>query len=510
MSGSHDPYWRLAQEMARLRRSPADTVSARAAALRQVAAECGAELRAPEGSTLEALAQELMYCAEHPGGLAVYLEEFSRGHRKTTTWQAVQQLHRQLFPSDLLEPHHRRALHELLECSEQAPRLRALALRVLHESGAGPTAPEDWGPDRGHDGRHSEVAALLVVFEDLPYGWEDEPHPLLVFVETVAVREDGPLRARLHAWSGRVAAQLGCRSPQRLAQLRAEVAARAGRPAAPYRLLVEITARTPVPDVYTVRSWVVPPGPDGARPYGEPVQLSSRAAMEEEVAGRYLSCVHALGELSAGMLVEFLLPRPLLWLPVDQIMARPPDSVARPIGADHTVLVRSRDRWAKPHWRPRLHARADLLTTAPDTAFESAAVRVVPYGERLRPVELLRQLRHDHEQLGWLFLEPPPYTGGLEGDAVNVLLEMGIPVIVAVREVGEHPEAERKTRKVLAGRLMELPERVRMLRGEVGPDAEAFSVLDLHRHISLVWDGRDGLEGADAALGHPSTGGGLP
>ncbi|MFD0077561.1 hypothetical protein ACFVIY_34540 [Streptomyces sp. NPDC127166] len=510
MSGSHDPYWALAVEMLRLRRSPADTSSARWAALRRVASECGAAPRAPEGGTVEALALELAYCAEHAGGLAVYLEEFSRGHQKTVSWRAVERLHRQLFPSDLLEPHHRRALCELLEACEQAPRLRSLALRILHDAGAAPTSPEDWGPDRGHDDRHGEIAALLAVFEDLPYGWEDEPHPLLVLVETVAVLEDAPLRAGLHAWSGRVAAQLGCRSPQRLTRLRDEVAARAGRPLCPYRLLVEITARTPVPDVYTVRSWVVRPGPDGARPYGEPVQLSSRTAMEEEVAGRYLSCVQRLGELSAGMVVEFLLPRPLLWLPVDQIMARPPDSVARPIGADHTVVVRSRDRWAKPHWRPRLHARSDLLATAPETAFESAAVHVVPYGERLLPGELLRQLRHDHERLGWLFLEPPPYTGGLEGDAVNVLLEMGIPVIVAVREVGGHPEAERKTRKVLAGRLMELPERVRMLRGEVGPDAEAFAVLDLHRHLSLVWDGRDGLEGADAALGHPSTGGGLP
>lgn len=510
MSGSRDPYWALANGMVRLQRSSTDTASARRAALQRVASECGAAPRSPEGATVEALALELAYCADHPGGLAVYLEEFSRGHQKTTSWQAVERLHRQLFPSDLLEPHHRRTLCELLESCEQAPRLRPLALRVLHETGAGPASPGDWGSGWGHDDRHDEVSALLAVFEDLPYGWENEPHPLIVFVETVAVLEDTPLRARLHAWSGRVAAHLGCRSPRRLARLRDEVAARAGRPLSPYRLLVEITARTPVPDLYTVRSWVVPPGPDGARPYGEPVQLSSRAAMEDEVAGRYLSCVQGLGELSAGMVVEFLLPRPLLWLPVDQITARPPDSVARPIGADHTVLVRSRDRWAKPHWRPRLHARSDLLTTAPETAFESAAVRVVPYGERLRPVELLRQLRHDREQLGWLFLEPPPYTGGLEGDAVNVLLEMGMPVIVAVREVGGHPEAERKTRKVLAGRLMELPERVRMLRGEVGPDAEVFSVLDLHRHISLVWDGRDGLEGADSALGHPSTGGGLP
>ncbi|MFB7512441.1 hypothetical protein [Streptomyces sp. NPDC056144] len=510
MSGSHDPYWRLAHEMLRLRRSLADTSSARSAALRRVAAECGADPRAPEGVTVEALAQELAYCADHPGGLAVYLEEFSRGHQKTASWREVDRLHRQLFPADLLERHQRQSLLDLLESCEQAPRLRSLALRVLHESGAGPASPQDWGPGRGHEDWRDEIAALLAVFEDLPYGWTDEPHPLLVLVETVAVLEDTPLRAGLHAWSARVAAHLGCGSPRRLAGLRAQVAARAGRPLSPYRLLVEITSRTPVPDVYTVRTWVLSPGADGALPYGEPVRHASRAALEEEVAGRYLSCVRELGELSAGMVVEFLLPRPLLWLPVDQFMAWPPDSVPRPIGADHTVLVRSRDRWAKPHWRPRLHERSDVLTTAPDTAFDSAAVRVVPYGERLLPVELLRQLRHDREQLGWLFLEPPPYTGGLEGDAVNMLLEMGIPVIVAVREVGGHPEAERKTRKILAGRLMELPERVRMVRGEVGPDAEAFSVLDLHRHISLVWDGRDGLEGADAALGHPPTGGGLP
>ncbi|MFE0652042.1 hypothetical protein ACFVZH_26025 [Streptomyces sp. NPDC059534] len=510
MSGSHDPYWTLARQLVRLQRPAADTLSARRAALARVAAECGATPRTPEGTTVEALAAELAYCADHSGGLAAYLGEFARGFEKTHAWRAVEQLQRQLFTATLVDPHHHRVLCELLESCDQAPRLRTLALRVLHDAGTGPLALEDQGGGRGHADHRNEVAEILAVFDDLAYGWEDEPHPLLVFVETVAVLEDSPLRARMRAWSGQVAAHLGCRSPQRLARLREEVAVRAGRPLSPYRLLVEITARTPVPDHYTVRSWVVPPGPDGTRQYGAPAQLSSRAEMEADVAARYLSCVEDLGELSAGMRVEFLLPRPLLWLPVDQIMARPPDSVPRPIGADHTVLVRSRDRWAKPHWRPLLHERSDLLTSGPDVCFESAAVRVVPYGERLCPEELLRRLRHDREQLGWLFLQPPPYTGGLEPDAVNVLLEMGIPVIVAVREVGERPDAERKTRKVLAGRLMELPERVRMLRGEMGPDSDVFAVLDLHRHLSLVWDGRDGLEGADAALGHPRTGGGLP
>ncbi|MFE2011490.1 hypothetical protein [Streptomyces sp. NPDC059491] len=510
MSGSHDPYWTLARQMMRLRRPAADTLSARRAGLARVAAECGAAPRAPEGSTLEALASELAYCADHSGGLTAYLDEFARGHEETHAWRAAEQLRHQLFTTTLVDPHHHRVLCDLLESCDQALRLRPLALRVLHDCGVGPLTLEDRAHGHGHAGHRGEVAELLAVFDDLAYGWEDEPHPLLVFVETVAVVEDSPMRARLHAWSGQVAAHLGCRNPLRLLRLREEVAARAGRPVAPYRLLVEITARTPVPDQYTVRSWVVPPGQDGTRQYGTPARLSSRAEMEADVAARYLSCVEELGELSAGMRVEFLLPRPLLWLPVDQITARPPDSVPRPIGADHTVLVRSRDRWAKPHWRPRLHERADLLTSGPDVCFESEAVRVVPYGERPRPQELLRTLRHDREQLGWLFLEPPPYTGGLEGDAVNVLLEMGIPVIVAVREVGERPDAERRTRKVLAGRLMELPERVRMLRGEMGPDSDVFAVLDLHRHLSLVWDGRDGLEGADAALGHPRTGGGLP
>lgn len=507
MNGSHSPYWVLAGEMMKLRRSAEDTRSARRAALGRVAAECGAPPLTPGGGTQEALTEELTHCADYPNGLDTYLAEFSRGYEQSYTWREVEGVRRLLLPRELVDPCARRTLCALLESCEQAPRLRGIATHVLDRSGAGLVPPgRGW---EQHNGSRSEVPALLSAFEDVQFGGKDEPHPLLVFVETVAVGEDAPLRGRLRTWSEQTTARLDCSSSQ-LEQLRREVADEAGQPLSPYRLLVEIIARPAVPDDYTVRSWVVAPGRDEALPHGEEARVSAREAMEEDVAARYLSCVERLGEHSAGMRVEFLLPRHLLWLPVDQIVARPPDSVPRRIGADHTVLVRSRDRWAKPQWRPMLKQRARLLDTAPDTDFASAAVCVVPYGEQLRAAEVLRLLRNDRERLGYLLLDPPPYTGGLEGDPVNVLLEMGIPMIIGVREIGGHPDAERETRRVLAGRLRELPERVRLLRGEVGPDGGRISVLDLHGHVSLVWDSRDGLEAAYAALGHPQSRGGVP
>ncbi|MEU6665728.1 hypothetical protein [Streptomyces sp. NPDC046727] len=439
----------------------------------------------------------LRSCDAYPTGLRFYLDTLGSGRTGTLAWTAVEQMYLRLHPQRLLTPGEYDELNDLLSCRSPRVPVEPIALRFL------PFLPPRGLGDPAHK---DPVVLLLDALEDallIP----DEPHPLLCFVEAVAVRQSPCLERKLRAWGDRVASRIGC-PPHLLRRIRAREAARAGRPFEPARLLVEIVARTATPDEYHVRGWLLAPG-QGPDTLLADCRVTSRPALEEAVAGLHQVVVDRLGELSAGLQVEFLLPRVLLWLDVDQFMIGPSGSVSRPIGADHTVLVRSRDRFRNRHWWPALHRRLAWLEAHPDGAFDAPAVRCVEAGVTSEPSDVLRQLRNSDTPFCFVLMEPPPYDGDLAADPVYVLLEVGIPAIVALRRSGHHADALPALRTNLAGSLGTLPDRVRLLRGGAAADGGAGLVpLDLHRHITLVWDSLDGLEGADAVLGHPRTGGG--
>ncbi|WP_251095949.1 hypothetical protein [Streptomyces sp. Caat 7-52] len=451
----------------------------------------------PSGALREDLYAVLRSCDAYPLGLRFYLDTLGSGRTGTLAWTAVEQTYLRLYPQRLLAPGEYDELYGLLSARSSRTPIEPLIQRFLSflpPRGAGSPARED------------PVAHLLDALEDallIP----DEAHPLLCFVEAVAAGQPRDMADRLHAWCDRVAPRIGC-PPDLLRRVRAREAARCGRPFEPARLLVEIVARTAAPDEYHVRGWLLAPG-EGPDTLLADCRVTSRPTLEEAVASLHQAVLDRLGELSAGLQVEFLLPRVLLWLDVDQFMIGPSGSVSRPIGADHTVLVRSRDRFRNRHWWPALHRRLAWLEAHPDGAFDAPAVRCVEAGVTPEPSDVLRQLRNSDTPFCFVLMEAPPYDGDLAADPVYVLLEVGIPAIVALRRSGQHAAALPALRRNLAGRLGALPDRVRLLRGGAGTDGEADLVpLDLHRHITLVWDSRDGLEGADAALGHPRAGGG--
>ncbi|MFJ3823387.1 VMAP-C domain-containing protein [Streptomyces nodosus] len=453
------------------------------------------ESERPSGIPREDLYATLRECDRYPEGLRFYLDTLGSGRTGTLAWAAVEQMYLRLYPERLLTPGERDELRTLLGARAPGTRLGPLALPFL------PFLP----PVDGDTDGPGALEGLLDALEDalVPAG---EAHPLLSFVEAVAVTQQSLLEAELRAWSDKVAHHIGC--PQEaLQRVRAREAARVGRPFAPSRLLVEIVAHPAAPDVYHLRGWLLATL-EGPSSLLADCRVTSRGALEETVAALHESVLERLGELSAGLRVEFLLPRPLLWLDVDQFPVRPAGSVARPIGADHTVLVRSRDRFHKRYWWPALHRRLAWLRSNPDGGFEAPAVRYVAPDGVLAPYDLLTELRDGETPFCFVLLEPPQWDGDLAADPVYVLLEVGIPAIVALRRRGHHAEAGPQLWKVLAGRLDALPDRVRHLRG-VGPSGYGSAVtLDLHRHVTLVWDSQDGLEGAEAALGHPRTGGG--
>ncbi|MEU5089218.1 hypothetical protein [Streptomyces sp. NPDC021356] len=467
------------------------------------AAEAFAERFGPVDTEHSGMVREDLYatlraCDAYPEGLRFYLDRLGSGRTGTLAWAAVEHMYLRLYPERLLTAAEHEELCALLAQRSAATPLGPLALRFLPFLPR-PATDESTGPEA--------VADLLDALEDalvLP----DEAHPLLCFVEAVAAGQQRSPAVELQAWNDKVAHRIGC-PPELLRRVRSRERTRVGRPAEPYRLLVEIVAHPAAPDEYHVRGWLLAPDPQPPTLLAD-CRAASRAALEETVAALHQSALERLGELSAGLRVEFLLPRPLLWLDVDQFPVRPAGSVPRPIGADHTVLVRSRDRFHKRYWWPALHRRLAWLEAHPEGVFEAPAVQYVAHGRAPAPYDLLSELRDGQTPFCYVLLDPPAYDGDLAADPVYVLLEVGIPAIVALRRQGHHADARPQLWNLLAGRLDGLPDRVRHLRG-VNPGGGGSAVtLDLHRHVTLVWDSQDGLEGAEAALGHPRTGGGHP
>jgi hypothetical protein len=450
------------------------------------------------GMILEDLYATLRACDAYPDGLRFYLDTLGSGRTGTLAWADVEQMYLRLYPARLLTSTEYDELCELLASRTADTPLERIALRFLPELPAragGATAPYT-------------VVDLLEAFEDALI-MPDEAHPLVSFVEAVAVRQPDPLETRLRAWNDKVAHRIGT-SVEELRRVRSRESARLGRPFEPCRLLVEIAARPAAPDDYRVRGWLLAPG-QGPRSLLADHRASSRHELEDTVAGLHQVVLDLLGELSAGLEVEFVLPRPLLWLEVDQFMIRPAGSVARPIGADHTVLVRSRERFANRSWWPALHRRLGWLESNPDRTFAAPHVQCLGAGQVPAPADLLRQHRGRETPFCFVLLDPPAYDGDLDADPVYVLLEVGVPAIVALRRHGQLTRASVELWNLLAGRLDQLPDRVRLVRGGVDADGDGSSTaLDLHRHVTLVWDSQDGLEGAEATLGHPQTGGGQP
>lgn len=392
-------------------------------------------------------------------------------------------------------------LRDILEAGERADLWYPIAKRVLPEEivalPSGPVTAGSIGPDAG--------ALLEVLNEALPD--LDQPHPLLVFAEALAVHETPTVTRLLRAWTRHAAAALGCT----LAGLKAVRAAEVElslRPLGPARLLVEITARPAAADDFHVRGWLLVPG-RGNWIAVHDVRGHTRPWLKRTVADIHRSVLERLGELGSELRVEFLLPRPLLWLDVDQFPVRPFDAVARPIGAEHVVVVRSRERYDTQLWWRALRERRKRITGDAAGVLDDSSVHTVPVGTILDPRHLSDRLRHDATLVCFVLMDPPLHGDGWESDPVIALLERGIPAIVAVRDNGDHPDAAAEVSALLAGEPNALPQRVWRLRGGVGVDGRGLSALDLHRHVTLVWEDEDGLERAEATLGHPPTGGGV-
>lgn len=440
--------------------------------------------------------------AEFTGGLHQLLDAVGGDYRGTRPWLAAERFLRENYPEPLLTPGERDRLFELMRNLARSNIEDLLRFAVEHDEGFGERLARRRARFRRAE---TDLTALVAVLEDSPEV-PGQIHPLTAFVESAAAPEDTYLREKLHWWNGKLTMRQNW-PVDLMREARSRAAMEVGRAPEESCLLIEIHSRAPAPDVYDIDAWLCRGGREPSR-----LQAALRARGQAEL-DRCVNALHdqaseALAALAPGMRVEFLLPWHLIWLPVDQTVIEPHGAIGRTLGSHRNVVVRSAERQRLPEWHAALQKRWNWLKNHAVEDHEGAVVWVSPQ-QRIEPAELFYELNGTAETpVVYVLLEPPRHTWNALVDYFPVLMETGIPVVLAVRGPAAEDEVRRRMETCLRGALKDLPERVWALRRETRvreSNGHRTDTLDLDRHVSLLWDSPEGLKRTKAALRQPKS-----
>ncbi|MET8997924.1 hypothetical protein [Amycolatopsis sp. NPDC004169] len=347
--------------------------------------------------------------------------------------------------------------------------------------------------------RYEDASAAFSGLADYNAGPGELP-PLLLFVELIAAECDDDLAAELRAWSDGQVRRL--RLGEALAQLREELAA--VRPG-PGRLHLLIVAR-PDPieeDLYELSCWRQDDPDDWAPARGE-IALVRESELECHVDVMIAEAEQAWSQVSTDVVIEFVLPRALLNLPVHSWATERASGAPKPLYLGYQTVVRSLERMSSPRWHRVWRQRWDSWIS--DPSFER--VYFCQVGDRRDPLRLEAVLSNDQWAMTVL-TESPPVSAISGQDELLPALRTGIPVIVW------HPTAPSEVvREVVAwlvessGGLGNLPALVRESRLDALRNPPSSDDGGALTELVVLWDDPNRLLpiGETGIVGRPEGG----
>jgi hypothetical protein len=268
--------------------------------------------------------------------------------------------------------------------------------------------------------RYEDASAAFSGLADFNAGPGELP-PLLIFVELIAAECDDALATELREWSDGQVRRLRLRDALDL--LRAELTA--SRPAPGRLYLVVVVRPDPIEDgLYELSSWrqdesgTWPPG------CGETV-LVHENEIERHVDALVAGAEEAWSEVAAEVMVEFVLPRALLNLPVHAWATERASGSPKPLFLSYPTVVRSLERMSSPRWHRVWRQRWESWSR--DPSFER--VYFCDAGDsrdRLR----LEAILSSGQWAMTVLTESPPVRAISGQDELLPALRAGVPVIV--------------------------------------------------------------------------------
>nr|CEL17035.1 hypothetical protein [Kibdelosporangium sp. MJ126-NF4]CTQ91735.1 hypothetical protein [Kibdelosporangium sp. MJ126-NF4] len=280
---------------------------------------------------------------------------------------------------------------------------------------------------------YSEVFLAL---ETLNAGPDGVPKPL-IFVEHLAARVRSDLAVELRRWVDDQSVRMGIVAE--LAAVRTTITGRvpdeSGQPVSPAYIVFQLQREAPTTELYRLSHWRQRDLSAGWYPKRGPDLVGKLGDIKHAVASLVEGVESDWAPYDSDIRVEFVLPRELLNLDVDQWQWEAESDFPEPMGCHFPVCVRSLERMAARKWHRQWYIRwkqlknrvIDKGVLTPEAGFWSK-----PGGELN-----LRQLTSYFERMSGVVaqvLGAPPAAGPSTFDEVAVGLRAGIPVMVWHRE----------------------------------------------------------------------------
>lgn len=411
-------------------------------------------------------------CLLHPGAIHTLLDAIEPFQRGSTSLREARDLVTELLPDPLLLGRERRDVYGLaavLERGGMSPDEHAM-LPALYRQAVGPAGPP-------LDRMVAGVRDVLMHLEEVAALADGTP-PLLLFVHRLAGRSRQPVADELRAWAARFAERLQL-DPER-------PALRAGRTWSGEEsayLVVECRPDSTDPRCYFTSAWLqfgLEPGvallrEDRPRLFDElPELLETLLVKDPRVVNRHI----------AEMTIEFVLPRNLLGIPLDQVQYAYA-GLSRRLGLDYPVVVRSLERMRSQQLHHSWRQKWTWFQEHPESGIVTWVGRPGEFGP-----ERLYAILAENSKVCLVLAFPPREDGTEPIDEVGVGIQAGTPIVLWCREGTDPERFSTDIRELLASDLMSLPQKIRNLRIRA-----ARSIGNEHpgNHLTLVFEDADRL-----------------
>lgn len=468
------PLWPLVRAL--LRVSCLGELNSRNLVVRIVSDELGHPLPVDEHSQAMAhLFSIVEACHQRPDGLPALLYVLEQIEPGTKSIGEVRRIIAGMTALEAWSPDERTQLFTML-AGVVVPDI-ARIYRVV----AGPNAPE-----LRVQTTYSEVFLAL---ETLNAGPDGVPKPL-IFVEYLAAHVRHDLAADLRLWVDAQALRMNIvpelKAVRRsLGQPRPAVAQAAKSHA---YLVFQLQREGPSTDLYRLSYWRQLDITGGWYPQRGNDFVGKLDEIKQRVATLTEAAESDWAPYEADISVEFILPRELLNLNVEQWQWEAESDFPEPMGCHFPVCVRSLERMTARKWHRQWYIRWRQLKSqsrergviAPEAGFwgepgaEPNLRRLTSYFERVPGVVAL-------------VLGMPPADGVTSFDEVAVGLRAGVPVIIWHRKDCGSDEFVAMVKDLLhAGDPGHLLERVRLVRTSAFADEAVGGHVG--NHLAVLWD----------------------
>ncbi|MCR6481677.1 hypothetical protein M8542_02495 [Amycolatopsis sp. OK19-0408] len=320
--------------------------------------------------------------------------------------------------------------------------------------------------------------------------------PALAFVEFVAADCGGTIGDELRDWNTAQARRLQAEAG--LAELRAD---REPDRAAVSRLHLMIVVQQDAidADLHVVSHWRQEDPAEWPPARGGTVTVQGDQ-LEHHVDALIVDAERAWSEFPGEVALEFVLPRPLLNLPVHLWCKEHETGDPRPLFLDYPIVVRSLERMRSRQWHRAWRIRWEALMTDP-SADRVYFCRTEDTGERHR----LDAILSDVQWVMMVLAAAPPSRPRPGEDELAAGLRSGLPALLW------HPEAsldllrEVVTWLVGNGGLGDLPARVQDSRRAAFRNTTIPVDLRIARNLVILWDDPSRLVFLDGAPYRPGT-----